>query len=210
MARRPRDHYRSYRVPGLDAARLVGAAISTVESQGKHLLIRFSTGDTLHTHLRMTGSWHVYSVRARWRLPESQARLELRAGDRVAVWFNAPVIELLASRAERMHPGLVGLGQDLLGQDSLDLSAARDRARRRAERSPTIGDLLLDQRVVAGIGNIYRCESLFRCGIDPWTPVGALSDAELDSLFATAAELLQANALWAGTSPFGSRPEPPS
>jgi endonuclease-8 len=189
------------RVPGLPAARLVGATVTVVESQGKHLLVRFSNGDTLHTHMRMSGSWHVYPAGERWRLSEWQARVVLEAGDRVAVCFNAPIIELLASRAERMHPGLAGLGPDLLGPDPLDLPAAVGRARQRAEGSPLIGELLLDQRVVAGIGNIYRCESLFLCAIDPWAPVAALADTELGCLVKTAAALLRANATGTRDSP---------
>jgi endonuclease VIII len=201
------------RVPGLPAARLVGATVTAVESQGKHLLVRFSNGDTLHTHMRMSGSWHVYLAGERWHLPEWQARLVLEVADRVAVCFNAPTIELLASRAERLHPGLVGLGQDLLGSDQLDLTAAIRRARQRAEESPLIGEMLLDQHVVAGIGNIYRCESLFLCAIDPWAPVAAVADTELGCLFETAAELLRANATGTRGSPvaraFGAGPERP-
>ena len=165
------------RVAGLATDRLVGATVTAVESQGKHLLMRFSNGDTLHTHMRMTGSWHVYPAGGRWQRSGQQARVVIEAGDRVAVCFNAPVVELLASRAEAVHPALAGLGQDLLGTRPLDLEAARTRARRlTAEPDGTgggrvIGEVLLDQRVVAGIGNIYRCETLFLCGVDPWTPV---------------------------------------
>jgi endonuclease VIII len=199
--------------PGIPAGRLVGATVDAVESQGKHLLIRLSSGDTLRTHMRMTGSWHVYGAGERWRKPEYQARLVLECGDRVAVCFNAPVIEVLATREESVHPALAGLGQDLLGRDPLNLAVLPARARAAAEDAPTIGELLLDQRVVAGIGNIYRCESLFVCGTDPWTAVAAVPDEVLAQLVTTAARLLRANATGTRGTPwaraFDGRPDRP-
>jgi len=113
-------------VPRLVAERLVGQRVETVEAWGKHLLVRFASQQVLHSHLRMSGSWHVYSVGDAWRRPHRQARLTLTCDDRVAVCFNAPVVELLAARAEQVHPALAGLGPDVLG-DPLD----RDRIRRR-------------------------------------------------------------------------------
>jgi endonuclease VIII len=131
----------------------------------------------------------------------------------VAVCFNAPVIELLATSGERAHPALAALGQDLLGTDPLDLAALPSRARSVAEEAPTIGELLLDQRLVAGIGNIYRCESLFVCGTDPWTPVAALADTDLARLVTTAARLLRVNATGRRGAPwaraFDARPDRP-
>ncbi len=203
----------SARVPGVAADRLIGSTVTTVESQGKHLLIRFSSGDTLHTHMRMTGSWHVYPSGQRWRKPQHQARFVLECGERVAVCFDARVVELFASREEAIHPALVALGPDLLSPDPLDLVAVRARARAAAEASPTIGELLLDQRVVAGIGNVYRCEALFLCGIDPGAPVGSVTDDELDRLVTTAARLLLTNAVTTTGKPFSrsfdSRPDRP-
>jgi endonuclease VIII len=198
-------------VPGLSLDRLIGASVTSIESQGKHLLIRFSNGDTLHTHMRMTGSWHVYSAGERWRRAVRRANVVLEAGDRVAVCFDVPVVELLATRAERVHPALAGLGQDLLSGHDLDRDGARTRARLRAEQWPLIGDLLLDQRVVAGIGNIYRCETLFQCRIDPWAPVDSLADADLDQLLTTAARLLKASAMGSGggRTRFEGRPDRP-
>jgi endonuclease-8 len=188
-------------VPGLDISRVVGASVTTVESRGKHLLIRFSSGQTLHTHMRMSGAWHVYPRGERWRKPDRQARLVLEAGDRLAVCFNAPVIELLAGGAEPAHPVLATLGQDLLGAEPLDLAAVRARGRLLATPGQTVGELLLDQRVVAGIGNIYRCESLFLCGIEPHTAVVALPDRDIDRLVTTAARLLTASAITARPDP---------
>ena len=178
------------KVDGLPASKLVGQRVEAVEAQGKHLLVRLDSGQVLHTHMKMTGSWHVYRAGERWRRPESQARLTLACGDRVAVCFNAPVVELLQPRAEALHPGLTGLGPDLL-VDPFDVDEVRRRAATRPPDLP-IGELLLDQRVVAGIGNIWRCESLFAEGRNPWQPQSALSDDDLDRLVLTASRLMRA------------------
>lgn len=181
-------------VAGVAAARLVGRRIDAVDAQGKHLLIRFSGGVILHTHMRMTGSWHVYPAGERWRKSPRQAKVVLEAGDRIAVCFNAPVVELLAASDERGHPSLSRLGPDVLVPGSLDPATVRARARSRAATSPTAGELLLDQQVVAGIGNIYRCESLFLCRVAPRQPSASLDDSSIDELVATASRLMTRNA----------------
>lgn len=171
--------------------RMVGQTVEAVEARAKHLLIRFSSGDVLHTHMRMTGSWHVYTKGERWRKPEWQARVVLEAGDRVAVCFDAPVVELLAVGEEDHHPSLASLGPDVL-VDPFDLHEV---LRRAALQSPdlAVGVLLLDQRVVSGIGNIYRCESLFLARLHPETPRFALDDPALAALVDTASRLMRAN-----------------
>ncbi|HUP71204.1 MAG TPA: DNA-formamidopyrimidine glycosylase family protein [Acidimicrobiales bacterium] len=171
--------------------RLVGQTIEAVEARAKHLLIRLSSGEVLHTHMRMTGSWHVYSAGERWRKPGWQARLVLETGDRVAVCFEAPVVELLAPGEENRHPSLSRLGPDVL-VDPLDLDEVRRRASTRSLDTP-IGVLLLDQQVVSGIGNIYRCESLFVRRLYPWVPRSDLSDEDMDELVRAAARLMRAN-----------------
>ena len=181
----------STRVEGLPAGRLVGLTVQSVGAQGKHLLVRFDSGHVLHTHLRMTGSWHVYRAGQRWRRPEGQARLVLTCGDRLAVCFNAPVVELLAPKAETVHPALANLGPDVLA-DALDLPEVRRRARA-LPPDLAVGELLLDQRVVAGIGNIYRCEALFLEGRSPWVPQSALTDDDLDRLVTAARRLMKAS-----------------
>ena len=165
--------------------RLVGQTVQAVEAKAKHLLIRFESGLTLHTHMRMEGAWHVYRAGERWRKPDWQARVVLEAGDRVAVCFNAPVVELLTERDEQEHPSLAGLGPDVL-KPSLDVDEVRRRAATRG-RDVAVGELLLDQQVVSGIGNIYRCEVLFLCRTNPWTP---WPDAPLDDLVSTAARIM--------------------
>ena len=176
------------RVP---ADRLVGQTVSAVEARAKHLLIHFSSGDVLHTHMRMTGSWHVYPAGQRWRKPAWQARVVLEAGDRLAVCFDAPVVELLAAGEVERHPSIGALGPDVL-VDPFDTAEVCRRASTRPADLP-VGDLLLDQRVVAGIGNIYRCESLFLAGLHPSTPRSALDDAALTDLVVGASRLMRAN-----------------
>ncbi len=182
------------------AGSVVGRTVEKVEANGKHLLVRFDSGHVLHTHLRMTGSWHVYSTGERWRRPPGQARVSLTCGGRVAVCFNAPVVELLVPGGEAFHPALAGLGPDVLDRP-LDLAEVRHRARRRPAGT-ALGELLLDQRVVAGIGNIWRCEALFLQGRSPWAPVSSLGDDELDALVATAGRIMGES-----LGPFTGRPE---
>ncbi len=171
------------------AAPMVGRTVERVDANGKHLLIRFGSGHVLHTHLRMTGSWHVYSAGDRWQRPASQARVTLTCGRRLAVCFNAPVVELLGPGGEHRHPSLAGLGPDILVQP-LDLADVRRRARQRPPAT-ALGELLLDQRIVAGIGNIWRCEALFLEGRSPWAAVSALTDGELDALVSTASRIMR-------------------
>ncbi len=178
-------------VRGIGAERVVGTTIDEVTPKAKHLLIRFSNGLALHTHMGMTGSWHVYRAGERWKKPPWMAKFVLECDDRVAVCFNAPVVEMLAPSDERSHSSLNGLGPDVLGD--LDL----DEVRRRAGLQPpntTMGELLLDQRVVSGIGNIYRCEALFLDRINPWTPVDAMTVEQFDHVVLTASNLMKANA----------------
>jgi len=184
------------RVYGFPALRLVGRTVEGVEARGKHLLLRLDDGTVLHTHLRMSGSWHVYPGDRPWRRPESQARLMLECGDRVAVCFNAPIVELLQARAEGAHPSLGRLGPDVLADD-VDLDEVRRRARTRPPEL-TVGELLLDQQVVAGIGNIWRSEALFLEGRNPLTERQKLNDDDLDALVSTASSLMKASALGRG------------
>jgi endonuclease-8 len=174
----------SVRPPAL--ARLEGTELVAVEPVGKHLLMRFSDGWTLHSHMRLRGSWHLYGPADRWRRPEREVRAVLDFGDRVAVCFGTPVIELVRdARRPVAH-----LGPDLLGDEvDLDVVVARARA-----LGPTpLGELLLDQRVCSGIGNVYKCEGLWEERLDPWRSSAELSDQQLGELFATVRDALRAN-----------------
>lgn len=170
----------------IPAHKLVGQQVVAVEAQGKHLLIRFDSGMVLHTHMRMTGAWHVYPTGEKWRKPGHQARVVLEAGERTAVCFNAPVVELLARGGEEVHPSLTQLGPDVL---AAELDMAEVQRRTDGDQRP-VGEVLLDQRVVSGIGNIWRCETLFANRVDPWLPA---ADAPVDALVETAARLMHAS-----------------
>jgi endonuclease VIII len=178
-------------------ARLVGSTVTAVEAIGKNLLIRFDNGLELRTHLRMNGSWHRYRPGERWRRPPARARLVLEVPGAVAVCFDAPVVELFETRAEGLHAALARLGPDLLAEDFATAGGAAEALRRlrdpaRADRS--IAEALLDQRSLAGIGNVYKSEILFIERVDPWARVRDLDDASVSRLIATARQLLVANA----------------
>lgn len=176
------------RVP--DLSRLVGLSVTTVEARGKHLLIGFENGLTIRSHLRMTGSWHRYRPGESWRRPARQATAILETDDAVVVAFNTPVVELLTPSELRRSGPLNTLGPDLLSR-SIDAEEALIRLR--ARDSAELGNALLDQRAVAGIGNVYKSEVLFLCGIDPFAPVSELEDEALHRVSATARRLLRAN-----------------
>ncbi len=169
---------------------LVGQSVTAVESDGKHLLVRFSGGAVLHTHQGMTGSWHVYRVGTPWRKPRRYARVVIETGEAVAVCFSAPVVELVSSGKAAPLPALRQLGPDILSPD-FDPAAAQERLRARAGLE--IGVALLDQTALAGIGNVYKSEVLFLCCVSPFDPVSALEDATLDRLIQTARRQMRRN-----------------
>jgi len=173
--------------------RIVGREIRSVEALGKNLLIRFDNDLELRTHLRMNGSWHRYRPGERWRRPPSRARLVLEVPGAVAVCFDAPVVELFEERAAGLHPGLGSLGPDLLSPD-FDGDEALRRLRAPERRDQSISAALLDQRALAGIGNIWRNETLFAERIDPLARVADLDDDTLRRIVATARRLLTASA----------------
>jgi len=181
---------------------IVGRTIESVSARGKHLLIAFSGDLILRTHMRMNGSWHIYPAGARWQRPAGEMRVLVGTRDAVAVGFNVPIAELLTARALARHAHLQALGPDLLA----DAASHRgrpvgtfDRAevmRRLRERGrDAIADALLNQRVVAGIGNVFKSEILFLSRIDPFAPVSSLSDAALDRLVDVARAQLKANVM---------------
>lgn len=184
------------RRPGPQIERIVGTTIETVESQGKNLLIRFDNGLELRTHLRMNGSWHRYRPGERWRRPESRARLVIEVPGAVAVCFDAPVVELFEQRAAALHPAIAALGPDLLdpGFDDAAAAQALRRLRDPSRADGTISEALLDQHALAGIGNIWRNETLFVERTDPFATVASLDDAVLRRLVTTARRLLTESA----------------
>jgi endonuclease-8 len=164
--------------------------VEEVTARGKNLLIRFDDGRVLHTHLRMQGSWHVYRPGERFQRPEHQARVVLEVADALAVCFSAPTVRLLAAHAVENDPYLSGLGPDLI-QDEFDEAKAITGLAALAELS--LGEAVMTQTALSGIGNIWKSETLFLCGLNPFTLVGASSRAQLSEIVSTARRLLRAS-----------------
>jgi endonuclease-8 len=168
----------------LGLQRLDGKTLIEVEARGKNLLLDF--GDlALHSHLGMNGSWHVYPRGGRWRKPVGAAWALLRGERREAVQFGGPTLRVMS--AARLRRELSRLGPDLLAPD-LDLAAAVASLRSAGDRD--LGDALLDQQLVAGIGNIFKSESCFAARLDPWAPIADLSDEDLGRALSAAHDLM--------------------
>jgi endonuclease VIII len=179
--------------------RLVGQRLDAVEPVGKHLLMRFSGGWTLHSHMRMTGSWHLYRPGERWRRPRHLARAVLTFEQWEAVCFAAPLLELVREGREEVRH----LGPDALADEfPLDQVVARARS----VGAVALGELLLDQRVCSGIGNVYKCETLWQLRLDPWRSSADLGDQELAAVFEAARTYLRENVTRAAPRVFGGRP----
>jgi endonuclease-8 len=176
-----------FRVPQLATVDLSGRRVREVVPRGKHLLTRLSGGLTLHTHFRMDGSWHLYRPGDRWAGgPEWQVRAVLETASWQAVGYRLPVVELLERGEEDRVVG--HLGPDVLADDWDGEQAVR---RLFAEPDREVGLALLDQRNLAGLGNLYRCEVLFLHGLTPWVRVGDVPD--LPALVDKGRRLLLAN-----------------
>lgn len=169
---------------------LCGARVRRVEARGKHLLLFFEDGRVLHVHLGMTGRWRLSRARGVIRRGSRRLRIGLHVAGVSALCFDAPVVELLLERDLGRHPRLARLGPDLAAAE-FDAERARNRLRELGDS--VIGEALLDQRALAGIGNVYKSELLFRSRIDPFARVADLDDATLDTLIARARTLLRRN-----------------
>ena len=156
--------------------RLSGRAVKRVDTYGKHLFLRFEGELVLHSHLGMTGVWGVYGRGGRWGRSPRRAWIVLRRGNSEVVEFDGPLLELVTDGRTRFDQRLSALGPDVLASQ---FDANRFLKRLRAD-DPTrpIGDALLDQRNVAGIGNIWKAEGCWEAAVDPWRAVRAVSDAE--------------------------------
>lgn len=168
-----------------------GERIDEIAARGKHLLIRCSGGLTLHTHMRMTGSWHLYRPGERWRLSRGAMVVTIETPVAHAVCFSAPIVELLRDAEVARHPALAALGPDLC-MDDVDLDAVISRLGE-LDPSTRIGVALLDQTVAAGIGNIYRAEVSWACRVDPFRSLADVGPATRRELYETASRLLRAN-----------------
>ena len=183
--------------PGL--ALLTGRRVEAVDAVGKHLLIRIAAEPprpalVLHSHMRMSGSWHLYAPGERWRRGAHRARAVLEVEDAVAVCFDAPVVELRPDDGT----ATAHLGPDILaGGFDLDAVVARVRA---GDDRP-LGELLLDQTVCAGIGNIHRCNALWRRRLDPWASTADVDDDALRALYTVARDQMLAGRDHRGPGP---------
>jgi endonuclease-8 len=175
-----------FRVPALATADLSGHAVSGAAARGKHLLVRTDRGMTIHSHLELDGAWELFRPGERWRGPAFEIRVVLETDPWTAVGYRIPVLEVLPTHREAER--LAHLGPDVLGPDWDPKEALR-----RLEADPVreVGVALIDQRVMAGPGNVYKCEALFLRGIHPGTPVGGVDD--LAALVGMVKRLMEAN-----------------
>ncbi|MGE0881845.1 MAG: Fpg/Nei family DNA glycosylase [Acidimicrobiia bacterium] len=170
----------------------VGSTIESVQAKGKHLLIEFDDDRILHTHMRMTGSWHVYRPGERWRKPTRAARVVLETDEWMAVCFNAPVVEVYRNSDRRRHPGLGSLGPDLC-VEGVDVEACVQRMNELTSPTDEIGVVLQDQRIACGVGNVYRNEVLWLAQVSPYAPMRTIGLDVRTELLENSARLLQLN-----------------
>ena len=169
--------------------RLAGRAVRSVDAHGKHLFLRFEGDLTVHSHLRMGGKWGVYRRGERWRRSPRRAWLVLRTPDHEVVQFDGPVLELMTESRTRFDQRLAALGPDILAAE-FDERSFLARVRE-DDQTRGIGDALLDQRNLAGIGNLWKAEACFAAGVDPWRRTGDVSDDEVLALARAARPLMQ-------------------
>ena len=172
--------------------RLDGRGVRAVEARGKHLFIRFDGDLTLHSHLRMTGLWGVYRRGQRWRRSPRRAWLVIRTEDHEVVEFDGPVLELMTDSRTRFDRRLAMLGPDLLADDFDERRYLA--SMRRDSPAGAVGDALLDQRLVSGIGNMWKAEGCFMAGVDPWRPLAEVSDDQLLAVVRAVRPLMLASA----------------
>jgi endonuclease VIII len=188
-------HFESV-LPGLNRvhedAPLTGRAVESIAARGKHLLMQFSGGLVLRTHMRMNGSWHIYKRGERWQRPRRDMRIVIATDDYEAVGFSIPVAEFLTAREVTRHDELRKLGPDVLSAEFDPVEAVR---RIRERPSTPIADALLNQRVIAGLGNVYKSEVLFMCGVNPLIAVRDVTDEKIAEIVSTARRVLAANVL---------------
>jgi endonuclease-8 len=156
--------------------KLAGRNVRAIDTHGKHLMIRFDGGLTIHSHLRMTGAWGVYPRGERWHRGRHRAWLVIRTADNEVVQFDGPVLELMTDGRSRFDPRISQLGPDVLAEEFDETAFVR--RLREDDQTRTLGDALLDQRIVAGIGNMWKAEGCWRAQIDPWRRLRDVTDDE--------------------------------
>ena len=176
-----------------DDAAITGRMVESVEARGKWLLIHFSGGATLATHMLMSGSWHIYRHGERWLKSRMDMRIVIENGEFVAVGFKVPVAEMHTPESLSRHARIPGKETDVL-RDEFDVEEVTRRILRRPRE--TIADVLLDQSVMAGVGNEFKSEICFVAGLHPFCPVGSLSAEQVQAVIGVARRLVSANVLW--------------
>jgi endonuclease VIII len=171
-------------------APLKGRTVESVSALGKHVLMQFSGGLVLRTHMRMNGSWHIYRRGERWQRARRDMRIVISTARYAAVGFNVPVAEFVATAQLAKHEELRQLGPDLLA-DEFDTAEVLTRMRQHG--ADLIADVLLNQRVMAGVGNVYKSEILFACGVNPFAAAGSLDEKTLRALVDRARRFLKLN-----------------
>jgi endonuclease-8 len=168
---------------------LDGGRVQGVESRGKHLLVHFDDGRVLHSHLGMNGSWHVYERGSRWNRPQGSAWVVISADGTDVAEFGGPTLRVIDAARLKADPTLARLGPDILDDDFTVMAGVE--SLRKGERTVGIGEALLDQRRIAGIGNIFKSEGCFAAAISPWHWLGEVEDDELAHVVRSTRELMR-------------------
>ncbi len=174
----------------IDCSVLEGNTVTTVEARGKHLLMHLASRHALHSHMGMTGSWHVYHLEQAWRKAAYHAALVMRIAELDVVCFSPKLLELLSADQLRHHPHLSRLGPDVLAAE-FDVGAAV--ARFRIRNGTPLGEAVMNQTIVCGIGNVYKSDLLFLLGFDPFAAVALFTDEELARLVEKVRFLMRRN-----------------
>lgn len=179
-----------------DNTPITGRTITNIESRGKWLLIHFSGDLILATHMLMSGSWHLYRTGERWQMPRSRMRIVITTSDWQAVAFNVPVAEFYTARSLERSSQIPKLGPDILSAD-FTLQQGVERLKQYVLKSPSaeVGTTLLNQRVLAGLGNVYKSEVAFSAGVHPFRTIGTLTPSEIERLVEFAHRYMKANVI---------------
>jgi len=180
--------------PGLYGPRPSSSrVIERVECHGKHLEIAWDDDLVLHTHLRLSGSWHLYRVGERWRKPSEQMRVVIEVPEWVAVCFGAPVVETYREYDRFRHPGFGRLGPDLCVASEDALAECARRIGTYPDPAAIVAEVLLDQHVACGVGNVFRSEVLWACELSPFATVASMLPEDCVHVINAASRMLRAN-----------------
>jgi len=169
---------------------IVGRMVEKVEARGKWMLMHFSGGLILLTHMLMSGSWHIYRPGESWRRKRRDMRIVIATPKILAVAFKVPIAEFHTAETLSRREGFIDLGPSVLDPEFNELEAI---ARLRTRPDLQIGVALLTQSLLSGIGNVFKSETCFSCGVHPFRPISSLSESELQCLVSQARKFMLAN-----------------